>query len=111
MKRTPIRRVSLKRAKLNREYSKLKAEFLKFHPYCLYFIREYGEVESLVTFRGGRTSNGWIVPESVDIHHKKGRGKYLLDTTTWMAVSREGHIRIHNDPKHSYDMGYMEPRR
>lgn len=105
-----IRRVSLKRAKLNREYSKLKAEFIKLHPYCQWFIAQHGMDELKVKFDFG-CANWLVVPRSVDIHHVKGRGKYLLDTSTWMAVSRYGHEWIHNHPKESYQRGYMQPRR
>ena len=28
---------------------------------------------------------------STDVHHKKGRGKHLLDTTPWLSVCRSCH--------------------
>lgn len=115
--RKPIRKVSTKRAKLNREYTKLKAEFLKLHPYCQYFLRE-NELDEDRVFGNGGYASIWKwdgkrtqVPLAVDIHHVKGRGKYLLDTSTWMAVSREGHRHIHDYVADSYAMGYMQPRR
>lgn len=101
-----IKAVSPKREKINREYAKLRASFLKEHPYCEWWIAES---------RIGPYSKGnkvWqFVPPSTDIHHKKGRGKYLLDTSTWMAVCRYGHEAIHADPKTSYEKGYMIQRR
>lgn len=48
--------------------------------------------------------------ETTDIHHKwsgKDRAKYFLDTTTWLAVSREGHNWIHNNPKKSRELGFL----
>lgn len=89
-----IRKVAKKRGPLNAQYMKLREEFLKAHPYCEYCLLEAIKV-----------------CPSTEIHHKKGRGKYLLDTTTWMAVSNEGHKAIHADPKTSYAKGYMLPRR
>lgn len=44
---------------------------------------------------------------ATDVHHKKGRGKYMLDVSTWMAVSREGHVYIHDNPEESYKRGWM----
>ncbi len=55
----------------------------------------------------------WIylhIPHSTQVHHKKGRGKFLLDVSTWMAVSDHGHKVIHHDTKTSYERGYMLPR-
>lgn len=52
----------------------------------------------------------WI-PRATEIHHKKGRGKYLLDTSTWMALSQEGHRHIHNNPKEAYEKGWMLTRK
>jgi hypothetical protein len=36
-----------------------------------------------------------------DIHHMKGRSSLdlILDVTYWLPVSREGHIKIENNPK------------
>jgi hypothetical protein len=90
----PIKKVSSNRVKINREYAKLREQFLLHNPYCEWSLKELNKP----------------VPAK-EIHHKKGRGKYLLDTSTWMAVSSEGHRAIHADPKKSYAMGWMLPRR
>ena len=45
-----------------------------------------------------------------DVHHAKGRGKYLLDESTWLPVCRWCHDFIHNNVKWSYENHYMEPR-
>lgn len=111
--RKPIRKVSKKRGPLNAQYMRLRAEFLKEHPYCQFWLMEtfekcrpLPELEWMYHFQGGIGC-----PPSTEIHHKKGRGKYLLDTETWMAVSNEAHKAIHADPKTSYAKGYMLPRR
>jgi hypothetical protein len=73
----------------NREYAKKKKAFLIDHPYCQHFMAENGIDEDVA---------------------KKGRGKYHLDTSTWMAT-RSGHSTfIHGDPKTAYAKGYMLPR-
>lgn len=67
-------------------YSELRKKYLEDYPNCM------------------------IYPHlmSNDIHHKKFRGKYLNDVSTWMAVSREAHSWIHNNPKEARDKGYLE---
>jgi hypothetical protein len=51
----------------------------------------------------------WATPAySCDVHHVKGRtGTNYLDMHTWMAVSRKGHMWIHNHPKKSREMGWL----
>lgn len=118
----PIRKVAKKRVKVNAEYANLREQFLKDHPYCQHFLLERNLDESRVYVRTGSGAvcshvNGFVarewnnIPASREIHHKKGRGKYLLDTSTWMAVSSSGHLAIHANPKESYAKGYMLPRR
>lgn len=111
----PIRKVSKKRGPLNAQYMRLRADFLKTHPYCQWFLTEIGNRQENVRADGMAIDNNEnrfvMCPLSTEIHHRKGRGKYLLDTLTWMAVSNEGHKAIHADPKTSYAKGYMLPRR
>jgi hypothetical protein len=111
-----LKPVSAKRVKINRIYSSLREKFLKDHPYCEFFMAEHGLSLADISPTGGAEWNwgfrtGYInVPRSEDIHHKCGRDKYLLDTSTWMAVSRNAHNYIHAHPKESYEKGYMLPR-
>jgi hypothetical protein len=110
-----IKPVSAKRARLNKVYSALRKKFLAEHPWCEFFLEERGWDEGVVNELGVVSNHGTLfcpvkVPRSADVHHKKGRGRYLLDTSTWMAVSREGHLWIHANPKESYEKGYMLPR-
>ncbi len=118
MKRTPLRRQSTKRRKLMHEYGKLRKQFLADHPYCQVWLLENGLTEEDIYGLGylcsskGRVfqdndGNFHNVPYSIEIHHRKGRGKYLLDTSTWCAVSREMHDRIHQNPKWAYEKGYL----
>lgn len=51
---------------------------------------------------------GW---PTTDIHHTysgKDRAAYFLDTSTWIAVSREGHNWIHDNPIESRELGYLK---
>lgn len=47
---------------------------------------------------------------TTEIHHKycgKDRAKYYLDTSTWLAVNRDSHNFIHDNPKKSRELGYL----
>lgn len=47
-------------------------------------------------------------PASTEIHHRKGRiGEMLNNTKYWMAVCREAHAEIHNNPKEAYSKGFL----
>ena len=86
----PIRKVALKRAEQNKEYMKLRKIFLKDTPICQYMDCEY---------------------RSIEIHHRysgSDRNKYFLDTRTWMAVCRDCHNRIHENPTQSKKYGYLK---
>lgn len=107
----PIRKVAKKRVKLNSEYSKLRKNFLNSHPFCQWFILELGHSWEYAMGEFNYLRDSGIYPESTEIHHRKGRGKFLLDTSTWMAVGPEGHRRIHATPEESYAKSYMLPRR
>ena len=87
-------KTSKKRSRITREYMKLRAKFLIENPHC-----EWCKVEL-----------GGLVP-ATEIHHRKGRGSFMLDTSTWYAVSHQGHLWIHSNPKYAYEKGYMLPRR
>lgn len=85
----PIRAVSTKRAKENKIYSQKRKEFLSLP-------------ENQVCPITGLPAT--------DVHHKysgKDRAKYYLDTSTWLAVSREGHNWIHSNPKEARNKGFL----
>ena len=49
--------------------------------------------------------------ETTDVHHKKGRiGKLYLDTTFWIALSREGHRMVEENPEWAKENGYSFDR-
>src|SRR5690606_15727491 len=48
--------------------------------------------------------------ETTEIHHKwsgKDRNKYYLQVDTWLAVSRNGHIWIHQNPTLARERGVL----
>lgn len=48
---------------------------------------------------------------TTEIHHMKGRiGDLLIDTKYWLAVSREGHVLIEQNPEWAKENGYSLSR-
>lgn len=77
---------SKKRAKQERQYSKLRKEYLDSHLIC--------EVEGCGC-------------DASDIHHRKSRaGEWLNKTEFWMAVCRPHHLYIEDHSKEAYEKGW-----
>jgi hypothetical protein len=89
--RKAIKPKSKKQAALDRSYSLLRTPFMLKHPNCQ---------AALAGCQGGST----------DVHHKKGRGPYLLMTNTWMAVCRTCHQWIETHPIEATEMGFRESK-
>ena len=86
----PIPKISQKRKIENAKYIVLRIEFL-------------GKKEnSICPVTGEKTT---------EIHHKKGRvGSLFLDTKFWLGVSRNGHLKIENNPEWAKEKGFSENR-
>lgn len=87
--RTPIKKVSDKRAVKDLQYYALRKVFME-------------KPENQTCPITGQ--------QTVEVHHKfsgKDRDKYYLDVTTWLAVSRDGHNWIHENPKEAREKGYL----
>ncbi len=85
-----ISKVSDKRKVENAKYSVLRIEFL-------------GKPENKIC-----PITGWPTTE---VHHTycgKDRAKYYLDISTWLAVSRDGHNWIHDNPKEAREKGFLK---
>ena len=79
-----ITQVSEKRKKENKEYLKLRNEFLKKNNVCAV------------------TGN-----KATEVHHMRGRiGKLLTDVRCFLPVSREGHQKIELNPTWAKEMGF-----
>lgn len=112
--RKPIRKVSVKRAKANALYSKLRKQFLEEHPYCQWWLSWHGFTQDDVDDLGYIETNLGFnmqkipVPKATEIHHmKKPKQTYLNDTSTWMAVSRQGHEWIENNKAEAREKGFL----
>jgi hypothetical protein len=88
---TPIKKISDRQAKLNKAYSVLRAQFLKDHPSCQARIKCHGS-------------------EATDIHHKKSRGEYFLDSSTFLATCRACHMWIHSNDAAARALGFLESK-
>ena len=89
--RAPIKPKSAKQAKLDSLYTQLRKPWMENNPMC---------EANLV----GCTHH------STDVHHKKGRGKWLLIVDTWMSVCRTCHTWIETHPVEATEMGYRESK-
>lgn len=89
---TPIKRRSDKRAKQEREYSKLRVEFLTANPDCQVGV-------------DGCTG------EASEVHHKAGRiGDLLTDVSKFCAACHNCHVWVENNPKESMERGFILSR-
>lgn len=80
-----LRKVSARHASELAEYSRLRAAFLEEHPRCAVFPER----------------------RATEIHHTRGRGRFLNDVSTWMAVSRAGHEKIERERAWARERGYL----
>jgi hypothetical protein len=76
---------------INLEYGRLRKQFMLEHRQCQ-FVDEAG-----VRCREAST----------ECHHRRGRGKYMLEVSTWMALCSQCHRRIHENPKMAKSLGYL----
>lgn len=89
-KKYVIPKVSEKRKVENLKYSVLRIEFL-------------GKKENQVC--------PITKQPTTDIHHKRGRvGSLFLDTKHWVALSREGHKFVEENPLWAKENGFSENR-
>lgn len=85
-KRKPLKKVADKRRRELAIYSANRKAYLEANPFCAVFP--------------------WL--PATDIHHRYGReNERLNDMEFWIAVSRPGHDKIHNNPEWAYENGYL----
>lgn len=86
------KKISPKREELNKEYKILADEFKRTNPSCIVRVNEYcsGKTES--------------------VHHKRGRGRYFLDVSTFLPCCLSCHSYIESHPKEAKEKGFSESR-
>lgn len=88
LQRSPLRRVSKKRASEGKEYQAVSRAFLVANPTCQACYKE----------------------PATELHHKRGRiGKLLIDTRFFMAVDSDCHEFIHANPNRARELGLLAP--
>jgi hypothetical protein len=133
LKRTPIRKVSAKRAKEMKQYKVLREDLLKHRPMCDAYLILLGldraTIDNLQAIAVIAIWQGMDVPaipagdkaeefkamgipaycpRSFDCHHVRGRNKYYLDVTSFLAVSRTCHEYIHQNPSAARAAGLLK---
>ena len=80
-----LNKISEKRKNQNRDYSKLRVEFLRSNPFC-----------------------GVCQQGATEIHHMNGRSNQrLIDTDFFLPVCRYCHKWIHENPESAREWGYL----
>lgn len=90
--RQQVNKVSDKQRKLNEQYTRISDKFKKENPICGVRVNE---------FCSGKTES---------VHHKRGRGKYLLDVSTFIGCCISCHTYIENHPEEAKQKGWSESR-
>jgi len=122
MKRTPIRRVSVKHAREMKEYTRLRDQFMADRPVCEVWLSDH--LWQTVVDRNGRPTGEYCrgsyvtvpaehllafgAPRSEELHHREGRGKNYLKVSSWLAVSAQAHRRIHGSPSWARANGFLK---
>lgn len=101
----PLKRVPLKRkpCKIKKVSDKKKVEDERY----------FKEREGFLKEEANKICNAQLEckgDEATDVHHKKGRGKYYLDRSTWLAVCRKCHRRITDNSKEAIELGLSVSR-
>jgi len=91
-RKTPIRRVSKRRAKEARIYLTLRKGFL-FQMSC----------QACAVFYPDLKPN-----DATEVHHVKRRGKHYLDESSWLAICRPCHLRIETHPSEARKLGLLK---
>ena len=123
LKRTRLSPVSKKRKREMQVYNRLAKEIVEQFPLCQAWliIHSFDRVASdawqeLYRLNGSRPKTESPLhglpatcPLSTDCHHVRGRsGKYYLDKTYFMALSRVVHTWVHNNPLKARGCGLLQ---
>lgn len=134
MKRSRLKRVSIRRSKEMAAYSALRGGVLKANPLCSgwlilagYTPEEIGSIQRYASifwrdnralpWHDAKEQAGWFrennlpfvhCPPSMDIHHMAGRGINYLNADYFLPVSRPVHDWIHTHPSEARMRGLLQ---
>ena len=99
MKRTPLRRISKKRAKIQRQRAEMSSTELDHRPRC--------EAGGLLLILGESDD---CQGRSVELHEPltRARGGSILDPDNTVAVCRNCHRWIHDNPRSATELGLLK---
>ena len=99
MKRTPLRRISKKRAKEQRKRARMVSEELA--------VRELCEAGSLIYLKADKSV---CAGRSTELHEPltRARGGSILDPDNTIAVCRNCHRWIHDNPHSATQLGLLK---
>lgn len=88
-----------KRARIKTVSDRLASELSIYNPRAKEYKQENPECQARVS--------GVCTYHTSDVHHKKGRGIYLLDEDYWMPICRPCHTWIDLNPIQAKEMGLV----
>ena len=88
---TEIRKISDKQKKLNVAYLAQRAVYLKNNPFCKVGIEG-------------------CMGKATQVHHKKSRGQYLLQDSTWLPICAYCHHQVETRPQWAKENGFSLSR-
>lgn len=86
---------------INKISKKLSKELVVYNGKRIIFLSE--NKECFAKFNG-------CYGDATDVHHSRGMGRYLNDTTTWLPLCRSCHNYIETHPKEAKEKGYSRSR-
>lgn len=92
----------LPRAKISKVSEKMEAKLLEYNIISDYFKTDNPECQA--------KCNEYCTGKTDDVHHKKGRGRYMNNPDYFLAVCRSCHIFITNNPQIAIEKGWSESR-
>lgn len=87
----PVPKMSAKKKDTDGEYKKMRKVFLNANPRCEANLRDCQKV-------------------SLEVHHSRGRGEYMLDVSTWKALCSRCHSYLETHPDESRKLGFTNSR-
>lgn len=98
MRRTRLRRESVKHRERRLSYEVKKVVWLRKHPNCQFEFHDCYDTPIGVLCNS---------PFMCDLHHKMGRGKYLDDERFFMTLCREHHDWVECNKREARIRGYI----
>lgn len=91
-------------------YLKQRKAFLKANPCCHACWAIMRQLSKEPDRKSLMLKLKWTAHPTTDIHHIRGRGKWMLDENYWVAVCRKAHDFIHDKPEIAREAGLLAKR-